>query len=155
MQSKNGIFLLMLFLLIAGLVACSVKAETENFVVPPDNEVIRTLNLQEDDRVAIGFTVVGQTTSALGFYITDPSGNIVVRHESAGQRSFSLHAMTSGVYTFHFDNHDFLEEKMVTLNYDVQHYILGIPQTFFYVLVIAVISVIGIAFFVLLGKSSY
>lgn len=145
----------MLFLLIAGLVACSVEAGTETFSVPPETEVTKPLNLQEDDRVAIGFTVVGQTTSALDFYITDPSGNIVIQHESAGQRSFSLHAKTSGIYTFHFDNSNFLEEKMVTLNYDVQHYILGIPQTFFYVLVIAVISVIGIAFFVLLGKSSY
>jgi len=155
MQSKNGIFLLMLFLLIVGLVACSVEAETENFSVAPKTEVPKLLSLQEDDRVAISFTVIGQTTSALDFYITDPSGNIVIQFESAGQRSFSLHATTSGVYTFHFDNSKFLEEKMVTLNYDVQHYILGIPQTFFYVLVIAVISVIGIAFFVLLGKSSY
>ncbi len=155
MQSKNGIFLLMLFLLIAGLVACSVEAETENFTVPPKNKVTKPLNLQEDDRVAISFTVIGQTTSALDFYITDPSGDTVVRHESVGQKSFSLHATASGVYTFHFDNSDFLEEKMVTLNYDVQHYILGIPQTFFYVLVIAVISVVGVAFFVLLGKRTY
>jgi len=153
MQSKNAL-LLMLFLLIASLVACSVEAGTENFAVPPETKVTKPLNLQEDDRVAISFTVIGQTTSALDFYITDPSGKIVIQHESAGQRSFSLHAKTSGVYTFHFDN-ACMEEKMVTLNYDVQHYILGIPQTFFYVLVIAVISVIGIAFFVLLGKSSY
>ncbi len=155
MQPKNTVLPLIVFLIITSLATCNVNATTENFTVPPESEVTRSLNLQNDDRVAIGFTVVGQTINALDFSVTDPNGNAVIQFDSAGQKSFSLHATIPGVYTLHFDNSDSLEEKMVTLNYDVQHYILGLPQTLFYVLVIAVISVIGIAFFVLLGKTTY
>jgi len=155
MQPKNAVLPLIVFLLVISLAAYSVKAVTENFTVAPESEVTRSLNLQNDDRVAIGFTVVGQSVNALSFYVTDPDGNTVIQYNSVGQKSFSLHATTPGVYVLHFDNFDSLEEKMITLNYDVQHYIFGIPQTLFYVLVIAVISVIGIAFFVLLGKTTY
>jgi len=157
MQPKNA-FLplsLALFLIITSQVAYSAKAETENLTVPPESEVTKSLSLKEDDRVAISFTVVGQTVNALNFYVTDPNGNTVIQYDSVGQKSFSLHATTSGVYILHFNNSLWQEEKMVSLNYDVQHYIFGLPQTLFYVLVIGVISVIGIAFFVLLGKATY
>ena len=155
MQSKNAVFPLIFFLLITSLATCNANATTENFTVPAESEVTRSLNLQNDDRVAIGFTVVGQTINALNFSVTDPNGNTVIEYDKVGQKSFSLHATTPGIYILHFDNSDSPEEKMVTLNYDVQHYIFGIPQTLFYVLVIAIISVIGIAFFVLLGKTTY
>ena len=155
MQLKNGALPLILFLLIVSLATCNANATTENFTVAPESEVTKSLNLQKDDRVAIGFTVVGQTINALNFSVTDPNGDTIIQYDTVGQKSFSLHATTPGVYILHFDNSDSPKEKMVTLNYDVQHYILGIPQTLFYVLVIAVISVIGIAFFVLLGKTTY
>ena len=155
MQTKNTVFPLILFLIIISLVAGNAKAETKQFTVNPESEVTIPLNLQEDDRVAIGFTVVGQSVNALNFSITDPNGNTVIHYNKVGQKSLSLHATTPGIYILHFDNSDSPEEKMVTLNYDVQHYIFGIPQTLFYVLVIAVISVIGVAFFVLLGKTTY
>lgn len=155
MQPKDAVLPLTLFLITISLVTYAAKAETENITVPPESEFTRTLDLQNDDRVAIGFTVVGQSVDALNFYITDPHGDTIIEYETVGQKSFSLHATTPGVYILHFDNSLWQEEKMVTLNYDIQHYILGLPQTLFYVLVIAVISVIGIVFFVLLGKTSY
>lgn len=155
MQLKNTVLSLILFLIITSLISYGVNAEIENFTVPPQSEVTRTLNLKQDDRVAVGFTVVGDSTNELNFYITDPNGNTTLRYDTVGQKSFSFSATTSGVYILHFDNSHSLENKMVTLNYDIQHYILGIPQTLFFVLVIVVISVIGIAFFALLGKSSY
>ncbi|MDH5437771.1 MAG: emp24/gp25L/p24 family protein [Candidatus Bathyarchaeota archaeon] len=155
MQQKNAVLPLTFFLIITSLITCNANATTENLTVAPESEVTKSLNLQNDDRVAIGFTVVGQTINALNFSVTDPNGDTIIQYDTVGQKSFSLHATTAGVYTLHFDNSQSLEEKMVTLNYDVQHYIMGIPQTLFYVLVIAVISVIGVAFFVLLGKGSY
>ena len=155
MQRKKTVLPLILFLIATTLVAGIPKAETENFTVAPETEVTRSLNLQKDDRAAISFTVVGQSIHALNFYVTDPNGNVIVWHATAGQKSFSLQAATPGVYTLHFDNSDWLEEKTVTLNYDVQHYILGLPQTLFYVLIIAAISVVGIVLFVVLGKGMY
>ena len=155
MQSKNTILSLILFLIITSLTMYGVNAATENFTVPPESEVTRALNLKQDDRVAVGFTVVGGSTNELNFYITDPNENTILRYDTVGQKSFSFSATTPGVYTLHFDNSHSSENKMVTLNYDIQHYILGIPQTLFFVLVIVIISVIGIAFFVLLGNPSY
>ena len=155
MQPKNAVLPLIFLLLTISLATCNVNATTENFKVAPESEATRSLNLKNDDRVAIEFTVVGQTVNALNFYVTDPNGDTIIQYDTAGQKSFSLHATTPGVYILHFDNSLWEEEKTVTLNYDVQHYIFGLPQTLFYVLVIAIISVIGVAFFVLLGKGSY
>lgn len=155
MQPKNFLLLLTLLLILTSLATSNAKAQTENFTVPPETETTRTLNLRKDDRVAMGFTIVGKSANEINFYITDPNGNTIIRYNTVGQKSFSLTATTSGPYILHFDNTHSPEEKMVTLNYDIQHYILGLPQTLFYVIVIAVISVIGIAFFVLLAKPRY
>jgi hypothetical protein len=38
------------------------------------------------------------------------------------------------------------------LNYEIDHYIFGMPQMLFMVIVIAVISVVGVAVFVGLSK---
>jgi len=155
MQLKNVVLPLILFLLIVSLAAYGVKAETEDFTVPSETEITRSLNLQNDDRVAISFSVVGQSVNAINFYVTDPNGETITQYDTVGQKSFSLHATTSGIYTLHFDNSVWQEEKRISLNYDIQHYIFGLPQTLFYVLVIGIISVVGIAFFVLLGKATY
>jgi len=61
MQPKDAVLPLTLFLILISLVTYSAKAETENITVPPESEFTRTLDLQNDDRVAIGFTVVGQS----------------------------------------------------------------------------------------------
>ncbi|NIR87035.1 emp24/gp25L/p24 family protein, partial [Candidatus Bathyarchaeota archaeon] len=104
MQPKNALLSLILLLITTSLATCNVNATTENFKVAPESEATRSLNLQNDDRVAISFTVVGQTINALDFYVTDPNGNTVIQYDKVGQESFSLHATTSGVYTLHFDN---------------------------------------------------
>ncbi len=155
MQPKIIDVALILFIFAATLATHGADATTAHFTVPSQSEATRTLDLEQDDRVAVGFTVVGESTNELNFYITDPYGNTILRYDEVGQKSFSFQASTPGIYVLHFDNSHSLEKKTVMLNYDIQHYILGIPQTLFFVLVIAVVSVVGIAFFVLLGKSSY
>jgi hypothetical protein len=43
----------------------------------------------------------------------------------------------------------------VTLNYNIDHYIFGIPQTLFLVLLIGVVSVVGVAVFIGLSRKPY
>jgi hypothetical protein len=57
-----------------------------------------------------------------------------------------------GQYTLNFTNNDQMENKLVTLNYEVEHYIFGMPQMLFMVIVIAVVSVVGVAVFIGLSK---
>lgn len=155
MQPKNAFLTLILLVVLVGLVLSSVNAETENFTVPPQSEITKSLSLREDDRVSIGFSVVGQSTSGLNFYITDPDGNTIMRRDTVGQLSSSFSAEMTGTYILHFDNTHSSESKTVALNYDIQHYIFGMPQTMFWVFVIIGVSVIAVAVFVLIGKAAY
>ncbi len=154
MLAKSILLTLFLFVIIIGLGVGSANAVTENFTVPSQSKVTRSLSLKENDRVSISFTVVGQSTNELNFYITDPNGNAIMQ-EKVGQITSSFSAKMTGTYTLHFDNSLSSESKTVMLNYDVQHYIMGLPQTMFLVIVIAVVLVIALAVFVLMGKSTY
>jgi hypothetical protein len=50
-----------------------------------------------------------------------------------------------------FVNNDLAENKLVSLNYEIESYMLGMPQTQFLVISIAVICVIMVAFYSLLS----
>ncbi len=141
------------FLLMAVLVLIvgSVHATTENFTVPPGNEVIKTLALHENDRVSIGFSVVGKTAD-LTFYVTDPYGDTMILHEKVGQKNFSFLAEISGNYVLHFDNSNSSESKLISLNYDVEHLIMGMPQEMFLVLVIVGVLIFAVAIFTMMSK---
>jgi hypothetical protein len=49
-------------------------------------------------------------------------------------------------------NTDQTENILVTLDYEVQHYIFGIPQMLFMVILIAVVSMVGVAVFIGLSR---
>jgi hypothetical protein len=59
----------------------------------------------------------------------------------------------SGDYTLHFSNIESSTDKLITLDYEVEHYIFGIPQMLFLVLIIAAVCATAIAVFILMGKS--
>ena len=155
MRPKNCFCTVLVFAVIIGLVAISVNAETERFTVHPYSEVTRSLDLKENDRVSIGFTVIGESTNELDFRVTDPDGKTIMRCDRVGQISSSFSATKTGAFLLHFDNSPSSETKSVTLYYSIQHYIMGIPQTLFLVMAIAVILVIAVAVFVLMGKTTY
>lgn len=146
------VFLMLLFVVIAGLIVKSANAETENFTVPPETDFTKSLNLRENDRVSIGFSVVGETTHEIDFYIIDPDEDIIYPYYDRGHLSFSFLTTKAGAYTLHFDNIQSTETKMVTLNYDVEHYIFGMPETMFLTIIIIIICVLAVATFILLGK---
>ena len=152
MRPRNSVLLLVLFAVVIGLVVGSAYATTENFTVPPESEVTRSLSLHENDRVSVGFSVVGESANELNFYVTDPNGDPILRHERVGQKSLSFLAEMTGTYVLHFDNSHSSESKMVTLNYDVEHLIMGMPQTMFLVLIIVGVLIVAIATFTIMGK---
>ncbi len=152
MRLGNIVLLPILFVVLTSLVTGSVHATIENFAVNPESEVTRSLILHENDRVSVSFSVLGELTNELNFYVTDPNGGIILRYERVGQKNLSFLTKMAGTYVLHFDNLHSTEGKMITLNYDIEHLIMGMPQTMFLVLIIVGVLVCAVASFTLMGK---
>lgn len=52
----------------------------------------------------------------------------------------------------HFSNTDSLEDKLVTLDYEIEHYIFGMPQMLFLAIIIVLVCIAAVAAFILMGK---
>ncbi|UCE43682.1 MAG: emp24/gp25L/p24 family protein [Candidatus Bathyarchaeota archaeon] len=151
MRPKH-ILLISCFVLIVSSTISSTKAKTETFSVPPETDLTKPLVLKENDRVFIGFSVIGKTSNQIDFFITNPDEDVVNSYDNAGHVSFSFLTTEAGTYTLHFHNTQPTEAKTVTLNYDVEHYILGVPQEMFLTMIIVIICVLAVAAFILVGK---
>jgi hypothetical protein len=130
----------------------AVNATTMSFTVPHGETLTKPMSLVADDRVSIELAVVGQTKSELDFYITDPQGNEKVKYSQVGTVKYCFTCDTAGEYILHFSNTDQTEDKLVTLNYEVEHYIFGMPQMLFLTILIVIVCVGAVAAFVTMGK---
>ena len=133
----------------------NVFAETENFTVQAFAETTRSISLQQGDHVSIGYTIVAVSSSEFDFRITDPSGQTILNFTSTDARNVSFAATETGTYILHFDNSQSSDDKFVTWNYNTDQYVMGIPQSMFLVVIIAIILVIFAAVYAILGKSRY
>jgi len=127
----------------------SAQATVSTFTVGSGKIVTQPLNLAVEDHVVIKVTVVGQSDS-LGFSIICPNGT-VRDFGKIGYFSFSFVCTEDGDYILRFSNLE-SSEKLVTLNYEIQHYIFGIPQMLFLVIIIVVVCAAAIAVFIFMGK---
>lgn len=118
------------------------------FTVPRGEEITRSINLVVEDRVLVKFTVVG----TLDFYITDPNGDVQIEYSRVGTVSYSFDCDEAGEYVLHFSNTDSSEDKHVTLDYEIEHYIFGIPQMLFLTIIIVLVCMAAVATFILMGK---
>jgi hypothetical protein len=142
-----------ILVLIAFLIGLG-EANTASFTVKQGDEVIHPLNLIAEDRVFIQVKVIGATSSRIQFSITFPNGTVQSLGE-VGDFSTSFVCDVDGECTLNFTNTDQTEHKLVTLNYDITHYIFGMPQMLFLVILIAVVSVAGVAVFIGLSRKPY
>ena len=148
-QSKLIRFLLILIML--SIVVHFAEATVMNFTVHGGEEITKSISLAVDDRVMIKFTVVGQSENTLHFYITYPN-ETVKEFGKVGSVNYGFVCVAEGKYTLHFSNKDSSEDKLVTLDYEVQHYIFGMPQMLFLTIIIVVACVAAIAAFILMGR---
>jgi len=143
------------FLFVVAVFAILVQlsdATAISLPVPKGEEKTRSINLVVEDHVLVKFTVVGQTASTIDFYITDPNGDVKVEYSRVGTVSYPFICDEAGEYVLHFSNTDTSEDKLVTLDYEIQHYIFGIPQMLFLTIIIVLVSVAAVATFILMGK---
>jgi hypothetical protein len=129
-----------------------VRATAESFTVRAGQEEIRAFSLAIDDHVQVRFTVTGQTTSLLDFYITDPQGNIMENFGATGNLNYAFVCSHEGEYKLHFSNVGSAEDRLVSLDYEVEHYIFGMQQNLFLALIVVGICVAMVAVYILMSK---
>jgi hypothetical protein len=132
------------------------EAATLSLTIKSAEEVTQPISLVVEDRVLIQVRVIGTTSGSgyIQFSMTCPNGTV----QNFGEvSSFTTGFVCDfeGEYTLNFTNADQSENKLVTLNYNIDHYIFGIPQTLFLVLLIGVVSVLGVAVFIGLSRKPY
>ncbi len=147
-------FLLLLCLLfgIFMLNINAVNAVSRTIYVDAEQEKVESISLKVDDEVSGRISVIGGSNNDINFNITDPDGEAVVPKERVIVKDFRFTASKEGTYRLHFDNSFSTDRKTVTFNYDVRHYIFGIPQEDFLVFVIMIVAVIGLVLFVALSR---
>ena len=128
-----------------------VEATTSNFIVPGAEIVRKPITLVVDDRVAIRYTAVGQSDNTFEFRIIDPEGNIIFRSRT-GTDGYDFTCSEAGEYELYFINEDPSRDISITLNYEIQHYIFGMPQMLFMTMIIVAVCLGAVAVFTLMGK---
>jgi len=118
--------------------------------IPNSETIVYPIELTVDDHVLIQFTVLGQSTNTLHFSLASPNGTVRDFGE-IGNCHFTFVCTAKGNYLLNFNNTD-LDEKSVTLDFEIEHYIFDMPQMLFMTLLIAVVCVGGVAVFIMLSK---
>jgi hypothetical protein len=148
---RSSVYIFIIIALLAVLIGLG-QAMTTNFTVKGGEEVTHPISLAAEDRVLIQFSAVGSEDSTLHFWIVSPKNETFRDFGEVGKASYSFVCDSEGEYTLHFVNNDATVDKLVTLNYEIDHYIFGIPQMLFMVILIAVVSMVGVAVFIGLSR---
>lgn len=151
-QPKKKLIHFLFIIIVFSILVKLANATATSFAVPKGEERTKFINLVVEDHVLVKFTVVGQTESTLDFSITDPHGDVKVKNDSVCTVSYPFVCDEAGEYLLHFSNTDTSEDKLVTLDYEIQHYIFGIPQMLFLTLIIVLVCMGAVATFILMGK---
>jgi hypothetical protein len=152
-HSRQALVPFLLIIMILGILVRYASATATQFTVLGGKERTVTVNLATEDHVLIRFTVVGQSENTIDFYLADPHENVTAEFSKKGSVSYTFVCGEGGKYVMHFSNAFSSEDKLITLEYEIEHYLFGLPQMLFMVLVVAVICVAAVAVFILMGKS--
>ena len=149
MKQKFTIYILIGLVSITFFVA-PLWATTLSITVPAGEQVDQIMDLKVDDHVRIQFNVLGADNSYISFSLVYPNSTEINLGEVV-LFSYNFISDTKGEYKMCFVNNDLAENKLLTLNYEVESYMFGIPQTQFLIIFIAVICVMMVALYSLLG----
>ena len=148
-KQKFSIYILIGLVSITFFVA-PLWATTLSITVPAGEQVDQIMDLKVDDHVNIQFNVLGADNSYISFSLVYPNST-EINFGEVGSFSYNFIGDTKGEYKMCFVNNDLAENKLVTLNYEVESYMFGLPQTQFLLVFIAVICVMMVAFYSLLS----
>ena len=153
MTKYKVFFTIFLIVMLSNIyVVKSANATTMSMKIPKGEKISQTIELKEGDQLAIQFTVIGQMTNLISFSINFPN-SAQISYGEVTDINQTLQCNATGEYILNFINNDNTEDKLVTLNYNIEHYIFGIPKLFFFAIIIALICLVMIAAIALMGKS--
>jgi hypothetical protein len=150
-RHKTGLVNFLFLALTLSILVQAAEATAMNFTVHGGDEVTKSLSLAVEDHVLIRFTVVGTSENSIHFYMTYPNGT-EKDFGNVGDFNYSFVCDADGGYALHFSNAGSSEDRLVTLDYEIDHYILGIPQMLFLAMIIAIVCVAAVAVFIFMGK---
>ena len=140
---------LTLMLALAG----TAQAKTESLNIQAGMEIAVPIDLRVEDHVMIEFSAVGEAPTTMHFWVTFADGK-VADYGEVSQKELSFVSESSGQFVMHFDNSAYSSSKLVTLNYEVEHYFFGMPGLLFILVAIAVLLVGIVAGYIIMGKYS-
>ena len=145
---------ILLIVLISTLtLAGSSQATTESLNIQAGKESVRTVNLAAEDKIRITFTLVSHTSGDFHFWMVFPNSTKRDYGETT-QTTISFSSEVKGTCEMHFDNSNSSENQLVTLNYEIEHLIFGIPQIPFLLIVVTFFLLCIIAGYIIMGKYS-
>ena len=148
--SKIGAFLLGVAVFLA-VFSGFAEATTASLTVKGGEVINSPISLAVEDHVLISFNVIGEPDNTIVFSLLFPNGTAM----DFGQVGVLSHRFTSdfeGNLTLRFDNNDSTDNKLVTLNYEVEHYFFGMPQILFLALFVILVCVAMVAGYILLSR---
>jgi len=148
---RSSVYVLISLALLVVLMGLG-EATITSLIVNGGEELTHPIKLIVEDRVLIQYKVVGGNANAMQFSISFPNST-VKDFGASGDFSYSFICDVEGEYMLHFVNTDQTEYLHVTLDYEIQHYIFGMPQMLFMVIIVVLACVGGVAAFVLMGRT--
>ena len=148
--TRIGVFLLVVAVFLV-IFSGFADATTASLTVKGGETVTSPISLAVDDHVLISFTVIGGDDNTIVFSLLFPNGTVM----DFGQVGVLNHRFTANVegnLTLRFDNTDSTDNKLVTLNYEVEHYFFGMPQIMFLALFVILVCVAMVAGYILLSR---
>ena len=130
------------------------NAATAGYNLAPGTQTVCDVPVSSGDTVQVTFTATGDESNALLFWIEFPNST-VANLGDVDQYSATLGSNVGGTYELGFNNTSTSETVLVALNYEVNHYIFGIPEMIFVLGAIAVFLVVCISVYALLSKQTY
>jgi hypothetical protein len=131
----------------------TAQATTLSLNVPAGKDSVQSIDISAEDRVLVKFSAVGDVPPTLNFWVIFPNGT-TTNYGETSQREMLFVSETSGQFVMHFDNSNSSSQKLVTLNYEIEHYYFGIPSVLFIIVAITVLLVFVVAGYIIMGKYS-
>jgi hypothetical protein len=152
MSMRKLCCLLLILCLFVGAIGI-VHAATEGFNVAAGQDFVCKIDVSSGDRVQLSFFTTGQESSDLCFSLVFPNSTVISVGD-VGQYSTSFTSNVGGTCELNFDNNS-SAPVYVALNYEVDHYILGMPEMIFVLAAIVVLLMVIVAGYIIMSKHSY
>ncbi len=148
MKKTYRLFLILCFLI---SIIGTVEANVGSYNVAPGDQATCSFNVSAGDKVQITFTTAGDNSYALMSWMVLPNSTIIDLG-NADRYSAGFASSVGGKIELHFSNTGSSDTVLVALNYQVDHYILGMPQNTFFLIAVAVLLMVVVGGFVILSR---